>query len=120
MAGPWFCILGGVFLSRAVVQPLTDFIPLTVNLRAFDQVKRISRLFYSLSLGFQQLGTFYQNLNLSASDQRFFPYVRQYRGADGNNVSFTYLNELSDDQPRVCYITVMKMKQRHLEDIECL
>src|SRR3954447_26012745 len=40
MAGPWFCILGGVFLSRAVIQPLTDFIPLTINLRVSDQVKR--------------------------------------------------------------------------------
>ncbi|CAB5378444.1 unnamed protein product [Rhizophagus irregularis] len=32
VAGPWFYILGGVFLNRAVVELLTDFIPLAINL----------------------------------------------------------------------------------------
>ncbi|PKK72903.1 hypothetical protein RhiirC2_776662 [Rhizophagus irregularis] len=76
MVGAWFCILGGVFLSRVVVQPLTDLIPLTINLQDFDEVRRIARLFYSLSRALQQLSLFYQNLKLTPSDQQFFPYIR--------------------------------------------
>ncbi|GES77882.1 hypothetical protein RCL_jg29394.t1 [Rhizophagus clarus] len=106
MTGPWLCILGGIFLSRVVIQPLTDLIPLTVNLRDFDKVKRIARLFYSLFLAFRQLNLFYQKLKLTASDQRFFPYVQQFK-FNGDNVNFTYINELSDDYKK----TIWKAKK---------
>ncbi|RGB37856.1 hypothetical protein C1646_756386 [Rhizophagus diaphanus] len=76
MAGPRFCILGGVFLSRVVVQPLTDLISLTINLQDFDKVRRIARLFYSLSRALQQLR---------------------------EDINFTYINEIFDDHTRTIW-----------------
>ncbi|GBC11168.2 hypothetical protein RIR_jg34042.t1 [Rhizophagus irregularis DAOM 181602=DAOM 197198] len=108
MVGAWFCILGGVFLSRVVVQPLTDLIPLTINLQDFDEVRRIARLFYSLSRALQQLSLFYQNLKLTPSDQRFFPYIRQFP-FKGEDINFTYINEIFDDHTR----TIWKAKKEN-------
>jgi serine/threonine protein kinase len=108
MAGPWFCILGGVFLSRAVIQPLTDFIPLTINLRVSDQVKRISQLFYSLLLAIRELRDFYHNLRREETEieQRFFPYIRHYKVGETVH-RFTYLCGLLDDHTR----TIWKAKR---------
>ncbi|GES85519.1 hypothetical protein RCL_jg6534.t2 [Rhizophagus clarus] len=104
LAGPWFCILGGVFLNRAVVEPLTDLIPLTINLRAFDKKKRIARLFYSLYQALRHLDNFYHNLDLGKPmEHRFFPYVRQFQFDGNNNISFTYVCELSDDPTRTIW-----------------
>lgn len=108
MVGAWFCILGGVFLSRVVVQPLTDLIPLTINLQDFDEVRRIARLFYSLSRALQQLSLFYQNLKLTPSDQRFFPYIWQFQ-FKGEDINFTYINEIFDDHTR----TIWKAKKEN-------
>ncbi|PKC61185.1 hypothetical protein RhiirA1_325982, partial [Rhizophagus irregularis] len=108
MVGAWFCILGGVFLSRVVVQPLTDLIPLTINLQDFDEVRRIARLFYSLSRALQQLSLFYQNLKLTPSDQRFFPYIRQFQ-FKGEDINFTYIYEIFDDHTR----TIWKAKKEN-------
>jgi serine/threonine protein kinase len=83
----------------AVIEPLTDFVPLTINLRAFDKVKRIARLFFSLHRALQRLNKFYSNLDLDLDltqpEQRFFPYIRKYK-SNGANISFTYICELSD------------------------
>ncbi|PKC57638.1 hypothetical protein RhiirA1_352806 [Rhizophagus irregularis] len=108
MAGPWFCILGGVFLSRVVIQPLTDFIPLTINLRVSDQVKRISRLFYSLLLAIKELREFYHNLKQeeTETEQRFFPCIRHYKIGEIVH-HFTYLCGLLDDHTR----TIWKAKR---------
>jgi hypothetical protein len=104
VAGPWFYILGDVFLNRAVVEPLTDFIPLAINLRAFDKKKQITRLFYSLYQALRLLNNFYRNLGVERSvDHRFFPYVCQFQ-SDGNNIiSFTDIYELSDDSTRTIW-----------------
>jgi serine/threonine protein kinase len=104
MAGPWFCILGGIFLSKAVVESLTDLIPLTINLRAFNKKKRIAQLFYSLSQALLYLNEFYQNLTLEKSlDHRFFPYVWHFQSDGNNTISFTYVCELSDDPTRTIW-----------------
>ncbi|RIB19165.1 hypothetical protein C2G38_2015932 [Gigaspora rosea] len=102
IAGPWVCILGAVFLNRVVIQPLTDFIPLTINLRIPDQFNRIARLFYALLVAFHRLQYFYQNLSLDPSDQRFFPYIREFPSNEGR-VPFTYISELSDDYTRTIW-----------------
>ncbi|CAG8572941.1 13248_t:CDS:2 [Ambispora gerdemannii] len=73
IAGPWVCVLGAVFLSRVMVQLMTDSIPLTVNLRNNNQVKRIARLFKALRIAFIHLSNFYNNLDLTSSNQPYFP-----------------------------------------------
>src|SRR4051794_26184118 len=104
MAGPWFCILGGIFLNRAVVEPLTELISLTISLRVFNKQKRIARLFYSLFRALQHLRLFYQNLNLTKPmDQRFFPYVRQFQSNGAQTISFAYICELADDPTRTIW-----------------
>ncbi|CAI2187500.1 5670_t:CDS:2, partial [Funneliformis geosporum] len=52
-----FCIFGGVFLNRIVVQPLTDSIILTIDLQNKDQ-----------------------GLDLNQTGQRYFPYLRTLGG----------------------------------------
>ncbi|RIB07705.1 hypothetical protein C2G38_2252459 [Gigaspora rosea] len=68
ITGPWICVLGGIFLNRVVVQPLTDMIPLTINVRNEDQV-----------------------------EQRYFPYLRSFK-LDDKNVNFIYIEELEDNR----------------------
>jgi len=117
MAGPWFCVLGAVYLSRVVIQPLTDFIPLTIHLRIPDQVMRIARFFFALSTSLRQLNNFYQNLNFDQliPYQRFFPYIRQFQLQE-RLVPFTYINELLNDD---CTRTIWKAKTTDT-DTECI
>ncbi|CAG8594656.1 7886_t:CDS:2 [Funneliformis mosseae] len=102
IAGPWICIFGGIFLNRVVVQPLTDIIPLTINVRNEDQMNRIARLFQALRLALVRLGNFYNNLDLTLLrqvEQRHFPYLRSFK-LDNKNVNFIYIKELEDDHTR--------------------
>ncbi|CAG8558173.1 9147_t:CDS:2 [Funneliformis caledonium] len=102
IAGPWICILGGIFLNRVVVQPLTDIIPLTINVLNDDQMNRIARLFQALRLALVRLGNFYNNLDLTLLrqvEQRYFPYLRSFK-LDNKNVNFIYIKELEDDHTR--------------------
>src|SRR6266496_2144928 len=115
MAGPWFCVLGAVYLSRVVIQPLTDFIPLTIHLQIPDQVMRIARFFFALSTSLCQLNNFYQKLNFDQlrPDQRFFPYIRQFQLQE-RLIPFTYISELlNDDYTR----TIWKAKTTNTECI---
>ena len=103
IAGPWCCVLGGIFLNRVVVQPLTDFIPLTIDLRRKDQVNRIARLFQALQLAFIQLSNFYRNLDLNQkTDHRYFPYLRSFK-LNENTINFTYIEKLADDHTRTIW-----------------
>lgn len=102
MTGPWFCVFGAVFLNRIIIQPLTDFVPLTVNLLVPDQVNRVARFFYALLIAFGRLCRFYQNLALTPSDQRSFPYVREFQYGD-KITSFEYIRQLTDDDTRTIW-----------------
>lgn len=114
IAGSWICIFGGIFLNRVVVQPLTDIIPLTINVRDEDQVNRIARLFQALQLAFVRLGKFYNNLDLTLPrqvEQRYFPYLRSFK-LDNRNVDFIYIEELEDDHTR----TIWKARTMNMEN----
>ncbi|RIB30445.1 hypothetical protein C2G38_2238221 [Gigaspora rosea] len=114
ITGPWICVLGGIFLNRVVVQPLTDIIPLTINIRNEDQVNRIARLFQALRLAFARLRNFYNNLNLTLPgqiEQRYFPYLRSFK-LDGRNVNFIYIEELEDN----CIRTIWKARTTNMEN----
>lgn len=103
IAGPWFCVLGGIFLNRIVVQPLTALIPLTIDIRNKDQVYQIARIFQALLMAFQQLRNFYRSLNLDQTGQRFFPYLRSFRPDRNSIVNFTYTEELAEDHTRAIW-----------------
>ncbi|CAG8684473.1 24319_t:CDS:2, partial [Racocetra persica] len=90
VAGPWICVLGCIFLSKVIVQPLTDFIPLTIGVEDFDQVERIVRLFYALHLAICRLEEFYKGLDMVVNDQKYFPYFNHYITEGKKMISFTY------------------------------
>ncbi|CAG8694548.1 3573_t:CDS:1, partial [Scutellospora calospora] len=98
IAGPWICVLGCIFLEKVVVQPLTDFIPLTINIENYDQLERIARLFQALYIALCNLEDFYTSLNLIPSDQRYFPYFNQYQIEDNKIISFVYLYQFDDSK----------------------
>ncbi|CAG8682321.1 10353_t:CDS:2, partial [Dentiscutata heterogama] len=93
MSGSWLCILGCVFLENVVIQPLTDFIPLTVNMENFDQIRKIARLFQALHIALCRLENFYRGLDVVSNDQKFFPYINSYQ-TDDKIVSFIYHYQL--------------------------
>ncbi|CAG8711003.1 431_t:CDS:10, partial [Gigaspora margarita] len=101
IAGPWFCVLGAVYLEKPVIKPLNDFI--LIADRPEDDGKRVKELavfFKSLRLAFRTLDNYYKNLKeLNKAEiekiQKFFPYRNQYQ-IDENEIKFTYLYKLTE------------------------
>lgn len=56
------CILGAVFLDKAVVQPLTPFLPLVATPSDDQNLGRISRMLVALGSAFTKLQTFYKDV----------------------------------------------------------
>lgn len=106
MAGPWICILGGVYTDKIVVQPLTEFISLMATPRDDGQLHRIARLFEALRLAFNRLDLYYRGLNIAPQPdfQRFFPSISFYTDANNVRRAFTYLAPLLDDRKRPLWI----------------
>ena len=100
------CILGGIFIDAVVIQPLTEFIFLSAHPRDSQRLKRIARVFQSLKLALDDLHQFYSGLVLASSDQRFFPYIREYQTDDNTTVCFTYRHPLTDGQTRLVWQAV--------------
>ncbi|KAF0442645.1 proteinkinasesubdomain-containingproteinpkl/ ccin9 [Gigaspora margarita] len=87
-----------------VTQPLTEPIPLTVDIRRKDQVNRVARFFQALQIAFGHLSKFYQELDITPTEQRYFPYLQQFRGiANNNTINFTYIEKLTDDPARTIW-----------------
>jgi serine/threonine protein kinase len=103
VAGPWFCVLGGVYLSQVVIQPLTDFVFLAINPRDYTRLIWIARLFRALQLALRQLKDFYETVVLERSEHRFFPYARQYRTKDNATVDFTYVESMTEEPTRLVW-----------------
>ncbi|CAG8600060.1 11044_t:CDS:2, partial [Paraglomus occultum] len=99
MAGPWLCVLGGVYTNVVIVEPLTDFVSLLVKPRDGDQLGRIARIFEALQRALDRLDEFYGALDMTSlsDEQRFFPYHRSYKDASNVNHTFTYHSPLTDD-----------------------
>ncbi|CAG8504006.1 10875_t:CDS:2 [Cetraspora pellucida] len=102
IAGPWICILGGIYLEKPVIEPLTDFIFMID--RPEDDGKRVGQLaifFEALRLAYRTLDNYYKNLSEpdeieGKTIQRFFPYRNHYQ-VGGNEVRFIYLNKLTEE-----------------------
>ncbi|CAH1756071.1 2018_t:CDS:2, partial [Entrophospora sp. SA101] len=92
VAGPWICVLGGIYTSNPVISPLTDFIPMIPTLYNADPC----------------LKSFYQKLDVFKhvkieNPQRFYPYPHKYITNDDVAVKFTYEDWLTEDKSKLLF-----------------
>lgn len=112
IAGPWMCILGAIFLDKAVVQPLTPFIPLKATPPDDRPLAYVARILEALRLSFTTLDKFYRGLaNFEDEQQRYFPHFRAFTDLAGTPSRFTYLSQLTEEPTRL----VWKAKVTHNE-----
>ena len=83
-----------------IVEPLTDFIWLGNGYYGDDRrTTQIASLFSSLAISLVELKQFYRDLSpqpplTTCSLSRLFPYQTFFKGADGKDVSFSYVAPL--------------------------
>ncbi|KAI0244943.1 hypothetical protein BJV78DRAFT_1339844, partial [Lactifluus subvellereus] len=99
IAGPWLCVLGGVYLQKVVIQPLTDYVWLGGDIFNADHLVFASRLFTALKSAISTLRTYYRSLNFSKAVVRTgmpdpFPFIQEYESK-----KFTYLSRLAPEYP---------------------
>jgi len=96
------CILGAVLTDTFVAQQLTNYIWTGGNPYDEKELEPVARLFKALSIGLQNLETFYGGLNTApASDpyyQRIFPFLHSYCDSSNHKVEFQYIDRLYDDK----------------------
>ena len=90
------CVLGGVFVDKAIIQPLTDYIWLGGD--PFDSTRQVfvARLFTALKSAIKSLEKYYQALalGLPCSNVRRLPLITEY-GPD--QTKFTYSSRLAPE-----------------------
>lgn len=96
IAGPWMCVIGAIYLDKAVIQPLTDYIWLGGDVYDDNRLVLTARLFAALKAAASTLQSYYQILgptllndvpeNLSPDP---FPFVTEC-----GSKKFTYLYRL--------------------------
>ncbi|KAG6894623.1 hypothetical protein C0992_005366 [Termitomyces sp. T32_za158] len=99
IAGPWMCVLGAIYLEKAVVQPLTNYIWLGGNVYDDEeQLLMTARLFGALKTAISSLRTYYRGIakrtrepNLQAEVSEF-PFITEY-----DSTKFTYVSRLASD-----------------------
>jgi hypothetical protein len=86
------CILGAIFIEHVVVQQLTDYVWTGGNPYDDKALKSVARLFKALSVGLENLRTFYQELKIVNNPdlRRMFPFTRFYLDSLGQQVNFNY------------------------------
>ncbi|KAF5363522.1 hypothetical protein D9756_000153 [Leucocoprinus leucothites] len=101
IAGPWLCVLGGVYLQKAVIQPLTDYVWLGGDNFSEDRLLFASRLFAALKSAVSTLKLYYDDLAprllnpISQDDiSDAFPFITEYESK-----KFAYLSRLTPDYP---------------------
>ncbi|KAI0254034.1 hypothetical protein BJV78DRAFT_1188082 [Lactifluus subvellereus] len=99
IAGPWLCVLGGIYLQRAVIQPLTDYVWLGGDVFNADRLVFAARLFTALRSAISTLRTYYRSLDFSNAVVQTempdpFPFVQEYESK-----KFTYLSRLAPEDP---------------------
>ncbi|KAI0302816.1 hypothetical protein B0F90DRAFT_1712295 [Multifurca ochricompacta] len=95
IAGPWMCIAGGIYLEKAIVQPLTDYIWLGSDAFKEQRFHSTLRLFAALKSAISSLRDYYESLdpsNVIPRDLQYsFPFIKNY-----GSQSFKYLAPLAD------------------------
>jgi serine/threonine protein kinase len=109
-----------------VVQKLTDYVWTGGNPYDDRELESVVRLFKALSVGLQDLKTFYGNLSAAAAGdpdiQRLFPFPRSYPDSLGQEVAFQYIKRLSMTKAVYLAVTnsgyqlIVKFVQRYNSD----
>jgi hypothetical protein len=99
IAGPWLCVIGGVYVQKAVIQPLTDYIWLGGDNFNEDRLLFASRLFTALKSAISTLRSYYSALGQGLSNpvsqnpiSDAFPFITEY-----GSKKFTYVSRLAPD-----------------------
>ncbi|CAE6357201.1 unnamed protein product [Rhizoctonia solani] len=102
VAGPWMCILGGVYLTQIVVQPLTEMLWVADHPQKESRLKYLTRVFAALRDAIDNLDAYYQPLVSNASSTlpredpaRFYPDICRFQGRDGGETKLVYLEDLT-------------------------
>ena len=95
------CVLGGIYLQSAVVQPLTDYVWLGGDSFNEDRLLFASRLFSALKTAISTLNLYYSDLKPIPSKtvsqtliSDAFPFITEY-----GSRTFTYLSRLAQGYP---------------------
>lgn len=105
-------ILGVVFTDKVIVQPLSDFIPVS-NLPLNEvHYARIARFFVSVANGIKTLKDYWNGLDVMSNPPtppqdhpRFYPYVCQCTPPNTNTtVAFRYLCPFEADHSCVTFL----------------
>jgi hypothetical protein len=72
------CVLGGVYLQKAIVQRLTDYIWLGGDAFDHGQLVSASRLFSAIKSSISTLRDYYYSLQPSDSQVDAFPFEREF------------------------------------------
>lgn len=139
VAGPWLCVIGGVFTGKVVVQRLTDLRWLGLSSTQEEAwVINIARMFVALRDCLRILEGFYHDLRSAdipalvarVPHPRFFPYPTSYTKTDGSLVTFRYIKSMEQDQSTcVTFLAkivseddpkkvVIKFVERYGEDVQ--
>jgi len=90
------CVLGGVFLAKVVIQPLTDYVWLGVD--PFDPTRQVfgARLSTTLKSAISSLAKYHKALEVDPQNSTVscFPFITEYRA---ENIKFMYLSRLVFD-----------------------
>ena len=95
IAGPWMCVLGGVFVQKTITQPLTDYVWLGGD--PFDSTRQVFavQLFTALESAIKSLEKYYKALEQDPQSltvkEKPFPFITEY-GAE--KIKFTYSSRL--------------------------
>ncbi|TFK62236.1 hypothetical protein BDN72DRAFT_903401 [Pluteus cervinus] len=97
IAGPWFCVMGGVFGERVIVQPLTDYMWLGVDPSSDQHLDNTVRLFAALKDAISTLQDYYAHLlDVEVPSPSGFPFIQGY--GPGSENTFTYVESLVDTE----------------------
>ncbi|KAI5117971.1 hypothetical protein M0805_004905 [Coniferiporia weirii] len=95
IAGPWLCVLGGIYADSAIVQPLTDYLWLGGDVFNDGRLASVSRLFVALKSAISRLRKYYDSLfDIAGHIPDGFPFVRNYQ-----TETFSYISPLAEDDP---------------------
>jgi Protein kinase domain len=101
IAGPWLCVLGGIYLEKVVIQPLTEYIWLGGNDFDEKQLRFSAQLCYALKSAISTLELYYHTLGSKLWDSIApnpifdgFPFIREV-----GLKKFTYLSRLVPEYP---------------------
>lgn len=102
--GPWLCVLGAIYQTQSIIEPLTDFI--FCGDRPIDYGTKLlvlTRLFAALSNAYDLLKNYYETLEFKIQNQEIsinsslFPYRSTY-SFNNSVVTFTYFGLLQTDK----------------------